>query len=411
MKKNIIIFILIFLIKISSTHGVDIYDNNSILIPVSINKSKELTSDITKDLPKFVEIRKIYESDNKFRLKLIDLSKSIKENLNLERERKYNNNELYKNYSSAVVLIVCNKNLGSGILINNNGQIITNYHIIKDQEEISVIFKPEKGANEGNSISYGAYVSAIDKTKDLAIINLYKLPERITIIKLGDENKVKIGDVSYIIGQYNAYLWIYTDGIIYKYIKNYKWKLKDKEIFKSDVFQIQTLLDPGSSGGALINGSGELLGINTITLSGKGIYYAVSVNEIKKILKNKNNQNVFNNDSSEDKINSWNYKFYYEKYDMDMDGFNEVTALYDKKTRLLEAWIIDKKNEGKPPVLIVDKNRNKIPELYVIMYSDKYHIYEWDDNEDGYIDIMGSDFNGDGKIEIYKKSDDLDLGF
>ena len=153
MKKNIIIFILIFLIKISSTHGVDIYDNNSILIPVSINKSKELTSDITKDLPKFVEIRKIYESDNKFRLKLIDLSKSIKENLNLERERKYNNNELYKNYSSAVVLIVCNKNLGSGILINNNGQIITNYHIIKDQEEISVIFKPEKGANEGNSIS------------------------------------------------------------------------------------------------------------------------------------------------------------------------------------------------------------------------------------------------------------------
>ena len=411
MKKNIIIFIFIFLIKISSTHGVDIYDNNSILIPVSINKSKELTSDITKDLPKFVEIRKIYESDNKFRLKLIDLSKSIKENLNLERERKYNNNELYKNYSSAVVLIVCNKNLGSGILINNNGQIITNYHIIKDQEEISVIFKPEKGANEGNSISYGAYVSAIDKTKDLAIINLYKLPERITIIKLGDENKVKIGDVSYIIGQYNAYLWIYTDGIIYKYIKNYKWKLKDKEIFKSDVFQIQTLLDPGSSGGALINGSGELIGINTITLSGKGIYYAVSVNEIKKILKNKNNQNVFYNDSSEDKNNSWNYKFYYEKYDMDMDGFNEVTALYDKKTRLLEAWIIDKKNEGKPPVLIVDKNRNKIPELYVIMYSDKYHIYEWDDNEDGYIDIMGSDFNGDGKIEIYKKSDDLDLGF
>ena len=96
---------------------------------------------------------------------------------------------------------------------------------------------------------------------------------------------------------------------------------------------------------------------------------------------------------------------------MDMDGFNEVTALYDKKTRLLEAWIIDKKNEGKPPVLIVDKNRNKIPELYVIMYSDKYHIYEWDDNEDGYIDIMVSDFNGDGKIEIYKKSDDLDLGF
>ena len=160
-----------------------------------------------------------------------------------------------------------NSNLGSGVILNQDGYLITNAHVIREADEILVTLADGR-QSQGE-------VVGVDPDTDLAVlkINLDNLPS----IPLGDSSRLKVGDVVLAIGNPYDFGQTVTQGII-----SATGRSRLGITTYEDFIQTDADINPGNSGGALINTRGELIGINTaiITNSGgsQGIGFAIPVN-------------------------------------------------------------------------------------------------------------------------------------
>ncbi|GFO55761.1 peptidase [Geomonas sp. Red276] len=160
--------------------------------------------------------------------------------------------------------------LGSGVIISSDGEIITNYHVIADADEITVRLSDHH--------HYKAMVLGSDDKLDVAVLkitpkgNLHPAP-------LGDSDLIRVGDWVMAIGNPFGLERTVTAGII---------SAKGRVIGSGpydDFLQTDASINPGNSGGPLINGRGEVIGINTaIIASGQGIGFAIPVNLVKSVL-------------------------------------------------------------------------------------------------------------------------------
>lgn len=161
---------------------------------------------------------------------------------------------------------------GSGCIINKNGIILTSSHVIDNSDNIEVTVS--------NGEKYEALI--IDKidgiSKDLALIKISpKYPLR--TVKLGDSSKLKVGQKVLAIGNPFGFRGTLTQGIVSRIDYN-----KNK-------IQTDAAINPGSSGGPLVNTTGEVIGINQAiynpddNVSNIGIGFAVPINEAKKFFK------------------------------------------------------------------------------------------------------------------------------
>lgn len=165
---------------------------------------------------------------------------------------------------------------GSGIIISSDGYIITNNHVIASGEEIEVTL-PDKH-------SYKARLVGKDPTTDLALLKIeaYGLPT----ISYGNSDDVKVGEWVLAIGNpYNLSSTV-TAGII-------SAKGRDINILNSlyaieSFIQTDAVVNPGNSGGALVNINGELIGVNSAIMSESGGYegysFAIPSNLVKKVI-------------------------------------------------------------------------------------------------------------------------------
>ena len=171
---------------------------------------------------------------------------------------------------------------GSGVIISSDGFIVTNNHVIDRAERISITLN--------NNKSYDAKVIGTDANTDLALLKIEA--EDLPLIALGNSNEANIGEWVLAVGNpYNLTSTV-TAGII-------SAKSRDINILQNDPYngmsavesfiQTDAAVNPGNSGGALVNVDGELIGINSAIQSKTGSYsgysFAIPVNIVKKVVK------------------------------------------------------------------------------------------------------------------------------
>jgi len=150
--------------------------------------------------------------------------------------------------------------LGSGVIVSENGYILTNNHVVQGAEEIKVILYDKR--------EFKGKVVGTDPRTDLAVvkINAKGLPT----LTFGDSSKLKTGDIVLAVGNPFGLNQTITMGIV-SAVGRSNIGLADFE----DFIQTDAAINPGNSGGALVNGSGELVGINTAIFSTSGGYMGI----------------------------------------------------------------------------------------------------------------------------------------
>lgn len=173
--------------------------------------------------------------------------------------------------NSVVVVLAYNSNnkiisQGSGVVISNEGSIVTNYHVIKGSSYIQIKHYNIK-VNQVDLEKYNA-------RKDIAIL---KIPANtFTAIKTADVTKLKTGQQIYAIGSPMGLENSMTEGIISG--------LRYTDETGRELIQISASISPGSSGGAVVNSQGELIGISTSSIKGgQNLNFAISIDEILNV--------------------------------------------------------------------------------------------------------------------------------
>lgn len=166
-----------------------------------------------------------------------------------------------------------NQGVGSGFIINKEGYILTNEHVIDGVTEINV-----KVA--GSEKPYKAKVIGSDSTLDLAVIKI-DADKDLSYLQMGDSNKVNVGDWAIAIGSPYGLDHTVTAGLV---SAKGRPVTIDSRQFKN-LLQTDAAINPGNSGGPLLNLAGEVIGINTaVNAEGQGIGFAIPTSTIEDVL-------------------------------------------------------------------------------------------------------------------------------
>ncbi|HIJ36711.1 MAG TPA: trypsin-like serine protease, partial [Deltaproteobacteria bacterium] len=161
------------------------------------------------------------------------------------------------------------RSLGSGFIIDEDGHIVTNNHVVEGADKIKVFLKDGR--------EFDAVVKGRDPNTDLALIKI-KADGKLPMVELGDSDDAKVGEWVLAIGNPFGLEHTVTAGII---------SAKGRVIGSGpydDFIQTDASINPGNSGGPLINMNGKVVGINAaIIAGGTGIGFAIPVNMAKGI--------------------------------------------------------------------------------------------------------------------------------
>tara|TARA_Y100001934_G_scaffold278814_1_gene381002 strand:+ start:2716 stop:4095 length:1380 start_codon:yes stop_codon:yes gene_type:complete len=171
-----------------------------------------------------------------------------------------------------------NKGLGTGFVIQKDGLILTNYHVIENADQIEIIFATADGSEK----KMLAKVLGSAPEYDVALLKTEKKANA-SIAYLGNSDKVKIGEWVMAIGNPFGLSHSVSVGIISAKERREVMPSGRRGLY--DFMQTDASINPGNSGGPLVNTKGEVIGINTaINASGSGIGFAIPINMVKAML-------------------------------------------------------------------------------------------------------------------------------
>ena len=172
---------------------------------------------------------------------------------------------------------------GSGIIVSEDGYIVTNNHVINSDTSSSFTIAEATGIKVniyGDSESYEATIIGTDTYTDLAVLKIEK--NGLTPITIGDSTSVKVGEFVMAVGNPLGMEYSVTSGIV---------SAVDREIESEGstytAIQTDAAINSGNSGGALVNSKGELIGINTMKFAGtgiEGIGFAIPISSATSII-------------------------------------------------------------------------------------------------------------------------------
>lgn len=201
-----------------------------------------------------------------------------------EIETRAGGTKRYRDASNGIVLILtANDMMGSGVVLTYKGLIVTNWHVVENEPAVGIIFK-EAIRNDKTSLRkediFIAKVLKTDPVRDLALLQIVSFPPNLTVLRLGSMSQVEIGQDVFAISHPEGLLWSYTEGVVSQIRPNYVMKAQDGTSHRSTYIQTQTVIGQGSSGGALFDYDGKLIGILVGTF-GPGLNFAIAVNEVQ----------------------------------------------------------------------------------------------------------------------------------
>ncbi|MGC2513925.1 MAG: trypsin-like peptidase domain-containing protein [Terriglobales bacterium] len=163
---------------------------------------------------------------------------------------------------------------GSGFVIDKEGHILTNYHVIAEARQVEVTLHNRK--------KYKASVVGVDKSHDLAIVQI-KAPD-LQPMTLGDSANLQVGQKVYAIGNPFGLAGTLTRGIV----SSIRQVQEPDGLVIDEAIQTDAAINPGNSGGPLLNWHGQVIGINTMIASSvgqsAGIGFAIPINTAKAVV-------------------------------------------------------------------------------------------------------------------------------
>ena len=167
------------------------------------------------------------------------------------------------------------RSLGSGVILDPAGLIVTNHHVIEGASEVKVALADKR--------EFEADIVLKDTRADLAVLRLKDAHERFPALELGNSDEVQVGDVVLAIGDPFGVGQTVTHGIVSALART-QVGITDYQFF----IQTDAAINPGNSGGALVALNGQLIGINTAIFSrsggSQGIGFAIPANMVRGVL-------------------------------------------------------------------------------------------------------------------------------
>ncbi len=165
--------------------------------------------------------------------------------------------------------------LGSGVIVDREGLVVTNYHVIKGADQIRVVLNDRR--------EFKADIMLADEDTDLAVLSIHNGETKFPAVELGDSDNVEVGDLVLAIGNPFGVGQTVTSGIVSALARTQSG-ISDYSFF----IQTDAATTPGNSGGALVTLDGKLVGINTAIFSRSGgsigIGFAVPANMVRTVV-------------------------------------------------------------------------------------------------------------------------------
>lgn len=198
---------------------------------------------------------------------VVNITSITKRRARSERERRY-----YEYFGEPGA----SHSTGSGVIISDRGYIVTNNHVIKGATEVEVTLSDNR--------KFQAEVMGTDPSTDIAVLKI--LADDLPVIRLADSDDARIGEWVLAIGNPFELNSTVTAGIISA--KGRDISILNGQYSIESFIQTDAAVNPGNSGGALVNVKGELIGINTAIYAPSGTYagysFAVPINLVKKVM-------------------------------------------------------------------------------------------------------------------------------
>jgi serine protease Do len=184
---------------------------------------------------------------------------------------------LVKQIGEAVVQVRTPGGLGSGFFLNEDGYLITNFHVIEGETEISVEVYQQKNGQLDRETYKQVKIIAINKFHDLALLHVEdKNAPKFKAVTLGNADALSVGDGVFAIGSPLGLERTVTQGIL---------STKTRQIEGELYLQTSTQINPGNSGGPLFNLAGEVVGVTNMKITlGEGLGFAIPVELVKSFL-------------------------------------------------------------------------------------------------------------------------------
>ena len=184
---------------------------------------------------------------------------------------------LVKQIGEAVVQVRTPGGLGSGFFLNADGYLITNFHVIEGETELSVEVYHQKDGQLDRETYKQVKIIAINKFHDLALLKIEdKNAPKFKFITLGNSDALNVGDAVFAVGSPLGLERTVTQGIL---------STKTRQLEGNLYLQTSTQINPGNSGGPLFNLAGEVVGVTNMKITfGEGLGFAIPVEMVKSFL-------------------------------------------------------------------------------------------------------------------------------
>jgi serine protease Do len=184
---------------------------------------------------------------------------------------------LVKQIGEAVVQVKTPGGLGSGFFLNEDGYLITNFHVIEGETEISVEVYHQKDGQLDRETYKQVKIIAINKFHDLALLHIEdKGAPKFKSVTLGSADALSVGEGVFAIGSPLGLERTVTQGIV---------STKTRQMEGNLYLQTSAQINPGNSGGPLFNLAGEVVGVTNMKITfGEGLGFAIPVELVKSFL-------------------------------------------------------------------------------------------------------------------------------
>jgi S1-C subfamily serine protease len=173
--------------------------------------------------------------------------------------------------------VVPQEGTGSGFVYDEEGHIVTNYHVVSGAEEIEVTLADET--------KVPAQAVGMDPSNDLAVIKIQVPPEKLHPVELGDSHTLRVGQRVIAIGNPFGFEGTLTTGVISSLGRVIE---SPDESFIGEIIQTDAAINPGNSGGPLLDSHGKVIGVNTAIFSpsqaSAGIGFAIPVETVERVV-------------------------------------------------------------------------------------------------------------------------------
>lgn len=293
--------------------------------------------------------------------------------------------DLAKNISPAIVGITSadstGESVGSGVCVAKGGYVLTNYHVLSNPNNIVLHYY------NGDS-STATYVWG-DSVQDIAII---KSQVAMPYLPLADVDDINVGEDVVAVGTPITLTLkhTFTKGIVSALNRTLKISSLSGESYMQNLIQHDASLNPGNSGGPLVNNNGEVVGINTLKISGgEGIGFAIPVKSIASLLDNV--------------VQNINYKTPY----IGVYGYDcEIANYYDKTTQKSGVYIQDV-SKTSPLKLLNVKAGDVITKINGIKVNNildlRYELYKYNEGDMVKIEYVSEDKNIEADVKLSKR--------